>query len=133
MSQDTPPTQVPPLQSQSPPPASGGVPGVPPVRPSYAEPSRRRRRGAGSWMLTIMGVMMLLGSIFLNIILLVVLVASETDVSFSKGVLRPGEASQTVVVYDITGGIYDETVTRFSRFYDKIIRDGNVRAGSLRF
>ncbi len=131
MSQDIPPNEVPSFQSQPSPPVSPAMPVVPPARPSYAEPSRPRRRGAGSWMLRIMVVMMLLGSVSMNVMLLA-MVASNAEGPFSKGVLRAGEETQTVVVYDISGGIYGDTVTRFTRFYDNVRRDENVKAVVLR-
>ncbi|MBL7133973.1 MAG: S49 family peptidase [Phycisphaerae bacterium] len=130
MSQDIPPYQIPPIEDQASPTISPVPPGAPPLRPSHAQPSRRRR-GAGSWILLIFGVMALLGSIFLNVILMA-MVASDADISFSKGTLRGGKKSQTVAVYDITGGIYAEAVMRFSRFHDKIRDDSNVKAVVLR-
>lgn len=131
MSQDIPPDQVPPIQNESSPTISPVPPGGPPLRASYGQPSGRRRRGAGSWILLIFGVMALLGSIFLNVILLA-MVASDAEISFAKGTLRAGKKSQTVAVYDITGGIYTEAVMRFSRFYDKVKDDRNVKAVVLR-
>lgn len=132
MSQDIPPDQVPPIQNESSPTASPVPPGIPPARPFYGHASGPRRRGAGSWILLSLGLIALLGSILVNIILFAMVASDATDISFSKGTLQAGKSSQTVVVYNITGGIYGDTVMRFSRFYDKVKNDSNVKAVVLR-
>ncbi len=132
MSQDTPPDQVPPIENEPSPTASPVPPGVPPVRPVYGQASAPRRRGAGSWILLSIGLIALIGSILLNIILFAMVASDAADISFAKGTLQAGKSSQTVVVYNITGGIYEDTVIRFSRFYDKIKDDSNVKAVVLR-
>jgi len=129
MSQNTPPEQISPIPGGPPP--IPVPPQVPPVQPSYVQPSGRRRRGAGSWILLIVGLLALAGSICLNVALLAML-ASDVEISFSKGTLRSGQKSQTIAVYDIFGGIYADTVVSFGRFHRKIKDDRDVKAVVLR-
>ena len=70
-------------------------------------------------------------SVLMNLYLLVLL-AAQLDAGFATETILKGAADQTIAVYAVTGIIDEEAAQRFSRFYDEVRTDDEVKAIVLR-
>ena len=74
---------------------------------------------------------MVFGSISLNVTLIGV-IASQAMARRTRGmatkVVRAGQSDQTVAVYHLQSVIQPEAVEAFQKFFDKVIKDDNVKA-----
>ena len=111
----------------SPPPAPAGPPPPPPWW--YGQ---RPRDGFGRRMLRGLGRLIFVVSILLNIYLLFALSMMVEAEGMSTTVLRSGNLHEVVAVYRLSGGIDDQAVQHFRRFYDQASGDANVKAIVLR-
>ncbi|MGF1632286.1 MAG: signal peptide peptidase SppA [Phycisphaerae bacterium] len=98
-----------------------GGPGLPPPYPYMSPPAT----GGGWKVATVLLLLLALGSLALNLILIVAVAAvggSETD-GIIVQTLHDG-SGQTVAVVPVTGLILNETYEQFDRFMDRAQRDG---------
>lgn len=132
----TPPV-VPPAGPQTPP---GWPPHLPPgVRPMGGGamppgPPRRRRSFWGRLFL-LLGILVLVGSVVLNVVLAVVVLADIPYISsrtFRTNVVQAGKANQVVAMLEITGGIGDEMAGTVGAFCREVARGKQVKAVLLR-
>lgn len=124
------PTQpVDPLAQQTS--APGGAPAGPPTPPPppWAQPPRRRSIGRAILLIT--GVVVLIGSIMLNV-LLAILAVGQLDGGFRHVTISEGKASQVVAVYKVQGAIDGDAVRKFAGFYNEVKDNRNVKAVVLR-
>jgi protease-4 len=75
--------------------------------------------------------MALVVSVLVNAYLLV-FVAAQMEHPFDTTVLRQGEQSQTIAVYQVCGVLNDASAGSFRKFQEDILNDANVRAVVLR-
>ena len=126
----------PPNFSQGYPPPFTPPPAPQPAVPMWAYPPPPRA-GAFRWFLRGLGLLILIGSVLLNVGLIIALTAtaeagSRSNVEMDRTVLRGGHDHEVVAVYRLYGGIDEEAADRFRQFYRDTIDDGNVRAVVIR-
>jgi protease-4 len=123
------PPQPPPGEpSQGPQQPAERTPPPAPVTPPAAQPVERRR---GSRFLRAVFTSFLILSILLNVYLLIV-VAAQFAGRFEQTVIRQGDESETIAVYQVRGIIDGDAADRFLSFYREIDGDENVQAVVLR-
>lgn len=114
----------------TPPPAPGPGQTVPPIR--YASPPTSPcppRRSMFSRLMSVLGCLVVVGSIVLNVSLLIALGVREISIAGMRTeVLQSGDGSQTVAVYRVEGIIDSEATEQFGKFYNQVKDESNVKA-----
>ncbi|MBN1555911.1 MAG: signal peptide peptidase SppA [Phycisphaerae bacterium] len=112
-------------------PSSHPTPPIPPIHfsPPPPPPPPPAKRSLFGKFLSLIGFLVFLGSIFMNISLLMVLAMEGISVpGMKKEVLQSGDDDQTVAVYRVDGVIDSEASDRFSRFHRHVADDEKVKA-----
>ncbi len=102
---------------------------VPSAAPAAGQPPKK-----SSWLrrvLMAVVVLALIFSVLLNIWMGLLLAMTGMD-HFRREVIRKGDDTQTVVVYDIEGIIDGKAVSDFTSFYRKVADDPDIKAVVLR-
>jgi protease-4 len=119
--------------NDAPPATSNGNPPVPPVRYAPAAlPPCPPKRSAFRRLLSVLGCLVVIGSIFLNVVLLISLVAQSLSLdglqTRNMDVLEKGDRDQTVIIYRLEGSIHSEATEMFRRFYNEAKDDEKIKA-----
>jgi protease-4 len=96
---------------------------MPPMMPPFGPPPRRS--GFGSFF-RFLGILLLVGSLLVNIIMLSS--SSFGSRSAQQSSIIDGDLHQTIAVIPVTGMILQSTADRFNRFMTLAERDSNVKA-----
>jgi len=144
------PPTLPPTGSQSTPASAAGAgagwgppPGWPAQQPQpgYQQPppayQQHPPRRSSGWRVVfwIFLVLILGGSIVMNLVLLAVVAAQFGDIDaagLATHTMRSGSASETVAVYNVSGIIDGSAVARFRQFFNSVVDNSNVKAVVLR-
>jgi protease-4 len=137
--QDQPPTlqPTPSPSAQGPAGPWGAAPGAPYPQAQYYCQTRPPRRSSG-WRIIfwLFLVLILGGSILLNLVLLVAVGTQFGGLDAQGGLMtqtiRSGESDQTVALYRVAGVIDEAAQAEFKQFYQSVIKDKEVRAVVLR-
>jgi len=113
---------------------------VPPPPPSdvveTSSAAAPRSRSPFSWFLNILGIVFVLGSITLNFILLIVVIAqaasADANTRVATNIIKKGNTSQTVAVYHLEDVVAPESARAFADFHKAVIKDNKVKAIVLR-
>ena len=122
------PQQVPPL-----PPSGPAFAPQPHAMPPCAPPPWAYQRRPSLLRRLLMGMLGLVfvGSIIMNLYLLAML-GTRLAGGFDKSVVRAGSDTQQIALYEVNGAIDEQASQQFSRFYEDIRSDANVKAVVLR-
>ncbi len=117
-----------------PPPMPGSESPVPPIRfapppPPPPFPPCPPKRSLFGRLLSLVGFLAFLGSMFLNVTLLIALGVREMSLpGMRTEVLQAGDGDQTVAVYRVEGVIDSEAADQFRKFYNQVKDEPKVRA-----
>ena len=126
------PAPRPPHWQPGPPPGGAGpYAPPPPPPPAVVCPYPPHRPSAAGRFFRGLLVAVFILSIMLNIYLLALL-GTQFAGGFDKTVVRHGQQDQQIALYDVVGTIDDAAARQFSRFYEQVHNDENVRAIVLR-
>ena len=97
------------------------------------QPAAAKSGGWGKRILLWIFLGLFVGSVVLNLLLLILLAGTlGIDEGMDQVVIEEGSASQTVAVFNIDGAIGDQTVDDFRRFHKIVAKDNSIKAVVLR-
>jgi len=105
------------------------------MRPQAVQPRPQPRKNRSGWkvMLSLLGVMLLGGSLLMNLVLLVLLSGSLGDgAELKQEVIHKGDSGQTIAVYTLAGVVDGKMAEHFADFFDAVRQDEDVKAVVLR-
>jgi signal peptide peptidase SppA len=113
-------------------PAPEAAQAVPPVRYAPPRPPGPPKRSLFGRLMSVLGFLVVIGSIILNVVLLMTLAVQDFSLSGvqtkASDVLQKGDDDQTVAVYRVEGGIDSEATEMFRRFYSQVKDESKVKA-----
>ena len=116
----------PPVNQPTPPAPMAPPPGMPPIYIQFP------KQGRGTKIILIIVVLLLLGSIAINLSLMAAVAMFTGTGPFATRVVQEGEKDQTIAVYNIVGAIDDRQAAMFRRFVKHAIEDEDIKAVVLR-
>jgi protease-4 len=120
-------------QSQHPPAPPAQAKGyAQPVAPAPAP--QQRRGGLLRWIVRGVFSIVLVFSLLINVYLILLLFVSGSmgAQSLQQRVVREGDESQVIAVWNVTGAIMGESVEAFRQFHREVVSDQNIKAIVLR-